>query len=127
VGVERFTARGYRVGPVTHVVLLRYRPEVTDETRATVVERFLALASATRDGEPYIVSIVGGSPTGGEGVDGGFHHGFVVTFASEGDRNFYVGEPVLPDELHADPDHAAFKRFAGPLLAPQGALVFDIA
>lgn len=128
VGVERFTARDYRSGAVVvHIVLFRYRPEVSPAERQEVADRFLALSATPRDGNPYIVSIVGGPPRGGEGADGGFEHGFVVTFASEGDRNYYVGEPVFADERHLDPVHAEFKRFVGPLLASDGVLVFDIA
>ena len=53
--------------------------------------------------------------------------GFVVTFASAGDRNYYVGEPVISDSRFIDPVHADFKAFVGPLLAPGGVLVFDVA
>jgi hypothetical protein len=45
--------------------------------------------------------------------------------ASQGDRNFYVGEPIVADPAHFDHEHAAFKAFVGPLLA--GAQVFDFA
>jgi hypothetical protein len=108
-------------------VLFRYRPEVSPADRQEFADRFLALAATPRHGAPYIVSVVGGPPRGGEGAGGGFEQGFVVTFASEGDRNYYVGEPVFEDERHLDPVHAEFKRFVGPLLASDGVLVFDIA
>ncbi len=127
VGVERFTSRDYRVGRVLHVVLLRYRPETSDVQRDEVLTRFLALAETERDREPYIESIVGGPPSGGEAAEAGFEQGFVATFASAGDRNYYVGEPVIADSRFFDPVHADFKRFVGPLLAPDGALVFDVA
>ena len=127
VGVERFTARDYHPGRVLHVVLLRYRADVPDATRQEVVARFLALAETERDGTPYIESIVGGLPGGGDGAEAGFEQGFVVTFASAGDRNYYVGEPVISDSRFFDPVHADFKGFVGPLLAPGGVLVFDVA
>lgn len=127
LGVERFTARDHRLGTVTHLVLFRYRAEASEAVRAEVVDRFLGLAATTRDGIPYIVSIVGGPPSGGESAESGFEHAFVVTFASEGDRNYYVGEPVVTDERYLDPVHAAFKRFVGPVLAADGVLVFDIS
>jgi len=127
VGVEQFTARNYKVGRVVHVVLFRYQPELADATRNEVLRRVFALAETNRDGAPYIESIVGGAAIGGEELDAGFEHGFVLTFASEGDRNFYVGEPVTSDPQFFDPVHADFKRFVGPLLAPGGVLVFDVA
>jgi hypothetical protein len=130
VGVHEFTARHYRPGTVRHIVLFRLRAEVTPADRQRVVSEFTGLkGSLRRDGEPYIVDIVAGSQTSGEGVGHGFELGFVVTFASEGDRNFYVGEPVVSDPDCFDHEHAAFKRFVGPLLAEgaDGVLVFDFA
>lgn len=126
VGIERFTSRDYKVGQVVHVVLFRYEPSLSDATRQEVLRRFLSLAETQRDGAPYLVSITGGPPVGGEALDAGFEHGFVVTFASVGDRNFYVGEPVISDSRFFDPAHADFKRFVGPLLAPGGVIVFDV-
>jgi len=126
-GVERFVARDYKIGRVVHVVLFRYAADIPDALRDETVKRFLALADTPRDGTPYIESIIGGPAMGGEAAEAGFDHGFVVTFASAGDRNFYVGEPVVSDSRHFDAVHADFKRFVGPLLAPDGVVVFDIA
>ena len=126
VGVDRFTARDYRVGRIVHVVLFRYRPDVSQAEKDEVLTRFLALADTQRAGEPYIESIVGGPPMGGESAEAGFEYGFVLTFASAGDRNYYVGEPVISDPRFVDPVHADFKRFVGPFLAPGGVLVFDV-
>lgn len=130
VGVERFTARDHRPGLVRHVVLLAYRDDVTAEQKADVLRRFRALAYAPHtDGEPYILSVEAGEQDNGEGVGGGFEHGVVVTFASRGDRNYYVGEPVVDDPRFFDAEHAAFKELLGPLLAEgsRGVLVFDVA
>lgn len=127
VGVEEFTARDFRPGVVRHVVLFRYRDHVTPAQKEEVLQRFRALATSPRpDGRPYVVSIEAGTQTSGEGAGGGFEHGIVVTFASEGDRNFYVGTPVVDDPAHLDPEHARFKEFVGPLLADGGVLVFDV-
>jgi hypothetical protein len=109
-------------------VLFRYREEVTPAQKAEVLTRFRALADSWRaDGQPYVVSIEAGEQTSGEGAGGGFEHGIVVTFASEGDRNHYVGTPVVDDPAFQDAAHAAFKEFVGPLLAEGGVLVFDLA
>lgn len=127
VGLEQFTARTYRPGLVTHIVLFGFAPTTTAEQKADVARRFHALADTPRDGAPYIVSITSGAQVSGEAALGGFEHGFVVTFASLGDRNFYVGEPVVTDPGFFDPVHHEFKSFVGPLLreGSGGVLVFD--
>ncbi len=52
----------------------------------------------------------------GEGASQGFEQRIVVTFKSQGDRNYYVGQPVVTDSNYCDPAHQAFKDFVGPLL-----------
>ena len=52
----------------------------------------------------------------------------MLRFASEGDRNYYCGGPIVTDAALYDPAHDAFKHFVGPLLADAtGVLVFDFA
>lgn len=126
VGVERFTAPDYKPGLIRHIVLFRYAPSVSQADRDEVKRRFLALKTeARRNGSPYIVSIETGGEISGEGADQGLEQGFIVTFRSQGDRNYYVGQPVVTDAAHYDPAHQAFKDFVGPLLDQNGALVFD--
>lgn len=123
VGTARFTAPEYKPGEVVHIVLFRLNDTVSESDRAEVTRRFLALGQAClRDGKPYIRDIVAGTPNGGEGVERGYELGFVLRFASEGDRNFYAGVPNP-----TDPAHKAFQGFVGPLLAEGGVLVFDFA
>ena len=125
VGPARFTAPDFRPGTVRHVVLFRYRPETTAAQADEVLRRFRALRDAPRpDGRLTIRSLEAGRQENGEGAGGGFDHGFVVTFGSEGDRNHYIGAPVLTDPAHIDPVHAEFKAFAGPFIAE--ALVWDV-
>ena len=114
VGVERFTAPDYRPGEVTHIVLFRYAPEAD---RAGIRDRFHALAESDR-----IVSIASGPQASAESDR--FDDAFVVTFASLGDRNFYVGEPVVSDPRYYDRAHHDFKQFVGAHLA--AVEVFDI-
>ncbi len=126
VGIDRFTAPDYKPGVVRHVVLFRYAAGVSPAQKTEVRRRFLALRGlCRRDGHPYLVSIDNGSQTSGEGADQGLEDGFIVTFRSEGDRNYYVGQPVIADPAHYEPAHQAFKDFVGPLLDAGGALVFD--
>ena len=132
VGVQNFIAPNYRPGLVRHIVLFRYERGVSLEQKQEVIQRFLALKSlALRDGRPYIMSIETGSEMSGERADQNLEQGFVVTFRSQGDRNYYVGNPVVTDSRFFDPAHQAFKEFVGPLLDKDasgnvnGALVFD--
>ena len=128
VGTAAFVARNYKPGPVVHIVLFRFAPGVSPAQRDQAERRFLALRhTALRDGAPYIEEIVAGAQCSGEGADRGFELAVVVRFASEGDRNFYVGAPIVADPTFFDPVHQAFKEAVGPLLAPDpaGVLVVD--
>lgn len=126
IGTKAFTARDYEPGLLRHIVLLRFANDVPASEREGMIERFLRLKDdCRRDTRPYIHSIEYGRQASGEGNALGFEHAFVMTFDSEGDRNFYVGEPIVLDATCYDPVHHAFKAAIGPMLAPQGALVFD--
>lgn len=128
VGLPQFTASNYKPGRVKHIVLFRYAPDVSISKQRAVVEAFLALKDSRRNGVPYIESIEVGEQNSGEGVDAGYTQGFIVTFTSEGDRNYYVGSPIVNEANYYDKAHAAFKAFVGPLLAKhQGVLVFDFS
>ncbi|WP_246379409.1 Dabb family protein [Gluconacetobacter johannae] len=125
VGAATFTAPDFRPGVVRHVVLFRFLKSATPYQRAEVVRRFLELATDSRrpDGRPLVVSIETGVQNGGEGQDEGYEIAFLVTFRSEGDRNYYVGRPVVNQPGLFDPAHDAFKAFAAPYLA--GVMTFD--
>lgn len=127
IGPEAFTARDYRPQRLIHLVLFRFRPDAPASAVAEAAARFLALKDAPRDdGHPYIESVEAGVQRSGEDAGPAFEYAFVVTFASEGDRNYYVGAPIQNDPRRFDAQHAAFKDFVGPLLAEDGALVFDL-
>jgi len=118
VGPERFTAPDYKPGKVEHVVLFSYKPGTSQQTIDEIANRFRALATdAVRDGKPYIVSLVSGPQISGEKAGKNMQAGFIVEFKSEGDRNHYVGTPVVTDPKYFDPAHAEFKDFVGPYLA----------
>ena len=128
VGVERFTAPNYKPGLIRHIVLFRYNGAVSSEQKEEVIRRFLALRTLSkRNGRIYILSIETGSEISGEGLDQGLEQGFIVTFKSQGDRNYYVGQPIVTDSRFYDLAHQAFKDFVGPLLDQNGALVFDFS
>ncbi len=130
IGAEKFTARNYHPGLIRHIVLFRYTDTVTPRQKEEVKARFLALKDlCRRSGKRYVVSIETGAQNSGEGVDQNLEQGFIVTFRSEGDRNFYVGKDIVKDERFIDPAHDEFKKFVGSLLHepvnPTGVLVFD--
>lgn len=130
VGSDVFTAGDYKPGLLKHIVLFKYKKTVTQAQRDAVTSRFLSLKRSIRPGAdaPYILSIVEGVQNSGEGVDGGFEQGFIVTFKSEGDRNYYVGKPLVDTEGDYDEAHDAFKQFVAPLLSDDnGVLVFDFS
>ncbi|RBM09331.1 hypothetical protein NJLHNGOC_01810 [Novacetimonas cocois] len=125
IGLRAFTAPDFRPGKVRHIVLMRFLPTITDAQRAEVVRRFKALAQVSRrdNGQQVVAGIETGVQMSGEGADQGFDQAFVMTFNSEGDRNYYVGRPVVTDPAYFDPAHEAFKKFAAPYII--SVLVFD--
>lgn len=130
IGNTAFTATDYKPGLLKHIVLFKYKGNVMHTQRDAVTSRFLSLRRSMRPGAeaPYILSIVEGVQNSGEGVDGGFEQGFIVTFKSEGDRNYYVGKPLVDTEGDYDEAHDAFKQFVAPLLSDDnGVLVFDFS
>lgn len=126
-GTLAFTAHNYKPGIIQHIVLFKFRKTVSPAQIQEVRQRFLALKKLAKRGQKtYIKDITAGPQNSGEGVDHGYQEGFIVTFNSEGDRNYYVGTPVVTNPKFYDPEHQKFKDFVGPLLAKDnGVLVFD--
>lgn len=126
-GEAALTAPGYRPGFVKHIVLFHYSPSTTPTQRQEIEDRFHALAASLRDGEPYIIGIESGPQNSHENHHQGFEHGFIVTFKSEGDRNYYVGTPLIQNPQFYDAKHEEFKKFVGPHLDQNtpNVLVFD--
>jgi hypothetical protein len=130
VGEDNFVAPDYKPGLIKHIVLFRYQDNVTADQKKQIRDRFLSLAQeCQRDGKPYVISIETGVQNSGEGTDQQLEQGFIVTFKSEGDRNYYVGRGIVQKAGNYDPAHDAFKAFVGPYLHtpidPTGVVVFD--
>ena len=130
LGSAVVTGTEYKQGLVKHLVLFRYKNTTSAEQRSEIAKRFLALQrESLRNGQPYIMSIEYGLQNSGEGADLGLQEGFIVTFKSEGDRNYYVGRPIITDPAYYEPAHQAFKDFVGPYINDSGdspgAVVFD--
>lgn len=126
---ELITARDHNPGALRHIVLLRYQEDLSQLQRTAVRQRFSALAESLRDGQRYITSLEWGPQISPEGLSGGFDDAFILTFSSEGDRNYYLGAPLISSKDLRDENHHQFKEFLGPYLASQGpaVLVFDFA
>lgn len=125
VGQVRFTAPDFKPGTIRHMVMFRFKPQTTPAERFEVTKRFMELAELSHrmDGKKVILSLETGPQISGENADIGLEQGYLVTFASEGDRNFYVGRPIVTDIRYFDPAHDAFKHFASAYIAQ--AVVFD--
>ncbi|MBI1319778.1 MAG: Dabb family protein [Candidatus Hydrogenedens sp.] len=85
-----------------HVVLFRYKDDVTADQKAEVLTRFAAL----KDQIDVILTYQGGPNIEAEGLGDGFEHVFCVTFKDEAARAEYLPHPA----------HKKFVEFAGPLL-----------
>lgn len=125
---KAFTAKDYRPGRTEHIVLFKYKEDITEDQRQLIKKQFMALKNGSkRNGIPYIASIISGTQSSLEGLSKGYEQAFIVTFRSEGDRNFYVGTPAVSDPQYYDQLHSEFKNFIEPFLrdGENGILVFD--
>jgi lysophospholipase L1-like esterase len=98
-----------RAGRLRHIVLFKFKDDVTEEQVQEVVDAFSALPKKI----DTIVDFECGTDISVEGKANGFTHGFVVTFKDEAGREAY-----LP---HAA--HQAFVKLVGPRV--DKVLVFD--
>jgi hypothetical protein len=101
---------------IKHFVAFRYKPNVTQQQKDDVMNRFLALKQeCKRGGKNYIVSLVGGDCTKSmEGLTEGFEQAYIVTFKDQDDYKYYIGQPFSsPFDLA----HDEFKKYAIPLLS----------
>lgn len=92
-----------------HVVLFKFKDEVTKEQVQEVVDAFAALPSKI----PTITGFEWGTDVSVEGKAEGFTHAFVVTFATAKDRDDYIPHAA----------HGEFVKLVGPRL--DKVLVFD--
>ncbi|KAF2145827.1 uncharacterized protein K452DRAFT_211077, partial [Aplosporella prunicola CBS 121167] len=104
--------------PITHIVLFRYKPDIS---WAQLEEHFATFAALrTRcthpsTGQPYMLSLRMGKNMSWEPFAKGMTHGFVLEFASQEHLDYYLLE---------DPVHRAFSAGAAQLL--EDSLVVDV-
>ena len=75
---------------VKHVVLMQLKPETPEKT---VTDLFAELAGLT-EVVPGLLNFSGGPYSSPEGLQQGFTHGFVMTFADEASRDGYLPHPA---------------------------------
>jgi hypothetical protein len=85
-----------------HVVSLKFKPSATKEQIKAVEDAFVAL----KEKIPGVTSLDWGTNVSPEKHDKGFTHCFVLSFASEKDRDAYLPHPA----------HKAFGKMLGPIL-----------
>lgn len=85
-----------------HVVLFKFKDTASQQDVDAVVEAFMALPEKIEG----IQAIEWGTNNSPEGLDQGFTHCFLLTFASEEDRATYLPHP----------DHKEFGKILGPHL-----------
>jgi hypothetical protein len=86
-----------------HVVSVKFKPDATPEQIKAAEQAFAALKTKI----PGIASLNWGTNISPEKKDKGFTHCFVLTFASEKDRDAYLPHP----------EHKAFGKILGPVVA----------
>src|SRR5512140_974912 len=79
-----------RQQPYRHVVLFRFLPDVTEETLRGIEQAFGELARAL----PFVTGFEWGRNGSPEGLDKGFTHCFLVTFAGPAGRDAYLPHPA---------------------------------
>ncbi|KAK4543188.1 hypothetical protein LTR36_005738 [Oleoguttula mirabilis] len=103
---------------ITHIVLFKYRPDISWQDFEAHFDTFRALQSRCLHpdtGKPYMLSMRMGKNRSWEPFSKGMTHGFVLEFASQAHLDYY---------LTADPVHLEFSRQAGPYI--EDSLVVDI-
>ncbi len=83
---------------IQHIVLLKYKPEVTTEK----IEELFGLLAELQRLIPGITYYTSGANCSPEGINQGYTHGFIMTFESEAARDAYLPHPhheQVKDEL----------------------------
>jgi hypothetical protein len=88
-------------GVYRHVVLFRFKPSAGPEAVESIEAAFRAFCA----GLPFVKDFEWGRNSSPEGLDEGFTHCFIVTFAGPEDRDRYLPHPehLKFIEHHLDP------------------------
>ncbi|MBD1880656.1 MULTISPECIES: Dabb family protein [unclassified Coleofasciculus] len=74
---------------IQHMVLLKFKPEITQEKIADLLNQLGELQQLI----PGITYYAGGAYSSHEGLNQGYNHGFLMTFESADARDFYLPHP----------------------------------
>jgi hypothetical protein len=87
--------------PYRHVVLFKFKPTVPEATVRTIEAAFAALAAEL----PFVTGFEWGRNSSPEGLDQGFTHCFIVSFAGPEGRDAYLPHPAHREFVrrHLDP------------------------
>lgn len=97
---------------ITHIVLFKFKSTTTAADIATCFQKLDDLKQTM----PDILTYTQSQYQSNEGLNQGFDHGFIMTFASEKERDAYL--------VH--PDHVKVAQFIQQYLDfPQGVIAFD--
>ena len=99
---------------IRHIVLIQFRPEVTDAAIAAIFADLQAIKSVL----PGVLSITSGRSTSPEAMERGHMHGFVADFADWAVLAAY--------QAHPDHKKVGAALVAGAVGGIEGILVFDL-
>jgi hypothetical protein len=74
---------------IKHIVLLRFKPEVTPQQ----IDEAIRACGALKERIPGITDFISGPYSSPEGANQGFTHAFVVTFVDAASRDKYLPHP----------------------------------
>jgi hypothetical protein len=77
------------VPQIKHVVIMKFKPSTPPQK---IQEIFTALADL-RGKIPGLLDFTGGPYSSSEGLNNGFTHGFIMTFADTASRDGYIPHP----------------------------------
>lgn len=102
---------------ITHIVLLKYRADISWADFEAHFARFMALQTTSLgpSGKPLIQSLRAGKNRSWEPHSKGLTHGFVLEFASQADLDYYLTE---------EPVHVQFTKDVAKLI--EDSVVIDI-
>jgi hypothetical protein len=106
-------------GPITHIVLFKYRSNLTWTEFEKHFESFMALKTKSvnpKTGKPLIKSLKAGKNRSWESYSKGMTHGFVLEFESQDDLDYYILQ---------EPVHVKFSKEAGPLMYDDNAVLIS--
>jgi len=97
---------------IKHMVLLRAKPEATQEQ----ISRAFRELAGLKDLIPGLMDFAGGPYASPEGLNAGYTHGFVMTFDSAASRDVYLPHP----------EHERVKAVVRPLVDSVIAFDFEL-